>query len=129
MFTVKDIKQAHSKVKSGADFPAYIQEIKSFGVIAFETWVMDSHTVYFGNNDFQTASEPMYPALNIADNTQKEDFERYLRIHQKGETDYLTFCNHCAETGIEKWIVSLEEMTCTYYDKAGNHILTEKIPG
>ncbi|WP_165352984.1 DUF1398 family protein [Flavobacterium dauae] len=23
-------------------------------------------------------------------------------IHQQGETDYLTFCKHCAETGIIK---------------------------
>ncbi len=28
MFTVEQIKTAHSKVKSGADFPAYIQDIK-----------------------------------------------------------------------------------------------------
>jgi uncharacterized protein YbcV (DUF1398 family) len=46
-----------------------------------------------------------------------------------GKTDYLTFCNDCAKSGIEKWIVRLEEMTCTYYDKAGNDILVEKIPG
>ena len=35
MFTVSQIKEAHSKVKSGADFPKYIQEIKGFGVIGF----------------------------------------------------------------------------------------------
>ena len=39
MFTVEQIKEAHSKVKSGADFPQYIQEIKILGVTAFETWV------------------------------------------------------------------------------------------
>lgn len=32
MFTVEQIKTAHSKVKSGADFPAYIQDIKKLGV-------------------------------------------------------------------------------------------------
>ena len=37
MFTVQQIKEAHSKVKSGADFPKYIQEIKGFGVIGFTT--------------------------------------------------------------------------------------------
>jgi uncharacterized protein YbcV (DUF1398 family) len=30
---------------------------------------------------------------------------------------------------LEKWFVSLDEMTCTYYDKAGNKILVEKVPG
>ncbi len=128
MFTVKEINQAHEKVKSGADFPKYIQEIKQMGVMAFETWVKDSHTVYFGKEDYEVQSEPKYEALTILDFSNKEKFQHYLKIHQQGETDYYTFCNHCAETGIEKWIVSLEAMTCIYYDKKGNEILVEKIP-
>lgn len=32
MFTVEQIEEAHSKVKSGTDFPNYIQEIKNLGV-------------------------------------------------------------------------------------------------
>jgi uncharacterized protein YbcV (DUF1398 family) len=34
----------------------------------------------------------------------------------------------CAASGIDKWKVSMEKMTCTYYDKAGNEILAEAIP-
>ena len=49
MFTVEQIESAHEKVKSGTDFPKYIQEIKEMGVISFKTWVYDSHTEYFGN--------------------------------------------------------------------------------
>lgn len=128
MFTVEQIEKAHEKVKSGADFPKYIQEIKLMGVIAFETWVTDSHTVYFGENDFQTHSLPQYENLTIADDSDGEKFVRYLKSHQQGETDYFTFCRHCAVTGIEKWFVSLRAMTCTYYDKAGNEILVESIP-
>ena len=52
MFTVEQIKEAHSKVKSGADFPKYIQDIKQLGVTAFKTWVVDSQTEYFGKNHF-----------------------------------------------------------------------------
>lgn len=128
MFTIEQIESAHEKVKSGADFPNYIQEIKGIGVISFETWVCDSHTEYFGKNRFQTKSEPKYKDLKIADLSDKDQFGEYLKIHQKGATDYFTFCNHCAETGIEKWIVNLEKMTCTYYDKAGNEILVENVP-
>jgi uncharacterized protein YbcV (DUF1398 family) len=128
MFTVEQIKSAHSKVKSGADFPKYIQEIKTLGVTAFETWVKDSHTEYFGANDYRTSSTPMYEDKVITSSSDKTKFEHYLKIHQRGETDYLTFCKHCAETGIEKWFVSLGKMTCTYYDTAGNEILEEQIP-
>jgi uncharacterized protein YbcV (DUF1398 family) len=128
MFTVEQIKAAHSKVKSGADFPKYIQEIKAMGVTAFETWVNDSHTEYFGANDYRISSKPMYEDMDIAHLTDKKQFQHYLKIHQQGQTDYLTFCKHCAETGIEKWFVCLDKMTCTYYDKSGNEIVVEQIP-
>ncbi len=128
MFTVRQIELAHSKIKTGADFPKYIQEIKELGVIGFETWVTDSHTEYFGRNDFQTMSEPKYEKMEIADISDQGKFTEYLKIHQKGESDYYTFCKHCAETGIEKWFVNLDKMTCTYYDKAGNEVLVEIVP-
>ncbi|HTI89372.1 MAG TPA: DUF1398 family protein [Puia sp.] len=128
MFTVEQIKAAHSKVKSGGDFPKYIQEIKTFGVTAFETRVKDSHTEYFGANDYRISSKSMYEDLDIFHLADKTKFQHYLKIHQQGETDYLTFCKHCAETGIERWFVCLDKLTCTYYDKAGNEILVEQIP-
>lgn len=127
MFTVEQIELAHEKVTSGAAFPKYIQEIKQMGVTAFETWVKDSHTEYFGKNDYQTKSQPQYENLVIANDSDKEKFTHYLKIHQQGETDYFTFCQQCAETGIEKWFVCLDKMTCTYYDKAGSEILIEEI--
>ena len=128
MFTLKQIEEEHNKVKSGADFPKYIQKIKTLGVTEFETWVKDSHTEYYGANGYKIASNPMYANLEIKDSSQPSKFENYLSLHQKGETDYYTFCKDCAETGIEKWIASLIKMTCTYYDKAGNEILIENIP-
>ena len=128
MFTVTQIKEAHSKVKSGADFPKYIQEIKGFGVQSFITFVKDSHTEYFGADNFTTSSNPKYEDLEIAEITDSEKFKAQLKVHQQGKTDYFTFCKDCAETGIEKWIVDLNKMTCVYYDKYGNEILVEEIP-
>ena len=128
MFTIKEIEQAHGKVKSGADFPKYIQEIKQMGVTAFETWVIDSHTKYFGRGGFQKKSKPMYAKLDIAEKSDKEEFGHCLKVHQQGKTDYFTFCKDCAKTGIEKWFVDLDAMTCTYFNKAGNEILVEVVP-
>lgn len=128
MFTVAQIEAAHEKVKSGADFPRYIQEIKGLGVSSFETWVKDSHTAYHGKDGYQTSSDPKYKGLLISDQCDPEQFKTYLKIHQQGETDYFTFCAHCAETGIEKWVVDLNEMTCIYYDKKGTEVLVEKVP-
>ena len=128
VFTIEQIELAHSKVKSGAEFPKYIEEIKEAGVTKFETWVKDSHTRYFGKDHFKIKSKSMYTDLSISGDVKKNRFENYLKIHQKGETDYLSFCKHCAETGIEKWIVDLEKMTCTYYDKNENEVLVEIVP-
>ena len=128
MFTIAQIDTAHDKIKSGAGFPSYIKEIKQLGVVAFETLVKDSCTNYFGADDFITSSLPKYADLAIVDNVDNEKFAAYLKIHQQGETDYYTFCTHCAETGVEKWIVLLDKMTCTYFDKEGKKVLEEKIP-
>lgn len=129
MFTIEQIKAAHSKVKSGADFPAYIQDLKQLGVIFYDTYVSDGHTDYFGKNDFKTSSPAKYELLAIADLADKNQFKDDLKAHQQGKTDYPTFCRDCATSGIEKWSVCIEKMTCTYYDKAGNEILEEQIPG
>ena len=128
MFTVEQIELAHSKVKSGADFPKYIQEVILLGVRNFETWVSDSHTEYFGDNNFKTSSNAQYENLTIAEKSNSELFISKLKSHQRGETDYFRFCKDCAETGIEKWIVDLDKMTCTYFDKANQEILVEVIP-
>jgi uncharacterized protein YbcV (DUF1398 family) len=128
MFTIKQIELAHNKIKSGADFPYYIQEIKELGVIGFNTWVKDSHTEYFGINNFSIKSKSKYDELIISDISNKEKFITQLKLHQQGKTDYLTFCKDCAEAGIEKWIVNLNTMTCIYYNKNGDEILVEQIP-
>ena len=38
MFIVEQIKKAYRKVKSGADFPVYIQDLKKLGVKYYETF-------------------------------------------------------------------------------------------
>ena len=128
MFTVEQIKKAHSKVKSGADFPSYIKEIKAFGVTHYEAYVTDGHINYHGGKDYTATVPAKYETLAIAENAKTEEFRAELLAHQKGKTDYLTFIRMCAETGIEKWEICMDKMTCTYFDKSGNEILVELIP-
>jgi uncharacterized protein YbcV (DUF1398 family) len=127
MFTLKEIKEAHAKVKSGADFPNYIQDLIKLGVSAYHTYVSNGHSVYFGENNVQIKSRPKYATLAVANISDKERFKHYLKNHQRGQTDYPTFCSQCAETGVEKWIVDMSSMTCTYFDKSGKEMLAEKI--
>ena len=128
MFTVEQIKTAHSKVKSGADFPSYIKEIKTLGVTHYEAYVTDGHIDYHGANDYTANVPAKYEVLFIADTAKSDEFIAELKAHQQGKTDLLTFIKMCATFGIEKWAISMDQMTCTYYDKAGNTILVETIP-
>lgn len=128
MFTVEQIKAAHSKVKSGADFPSYIQEIKALGVTHYEAYVADGHINYHGVNEYLVKVPAKYEPLFVADSSDVETFKAELLAHQQGKTDYLTFIKMCATVGIEKWAICMDKMTCTYYDKTGKEILVERIP-
>lgn len=128
MFTIAQIKEAHSKVKSGADFPTYIQDLIALGVQGYDTFVNDGHVEYFGSDNFRTATTETYDAITVAPSANKERFIEFLVMHQDGQTDYLSFCNHAAQCGIAKWSVNIIEMTCSYFDLSDNVILIEKIP-
>lgn len=129
MFTTEQIQAAHVKVKSGADFPAYVQELIRLGVKSYDLFVADGHAEYFGEKGYKTVSAANYTALTIAESSNKEAFKQKLKSHQQGETDYMTFCRDAAASGVEKWTVDMQEMTCAYYNKAGNKLVVETIPG
>jgi uncharacterized protein YbcV (DUF1398 family) len=128
MFTLEQIKAAHAKVKSGADFPSYIQELIALGLIQYTQFVSDGHTVYIGKDNYKIQSDAKYPAFTISEKANAEKLKQDLKIHQQGGTNYLTFCEQAADAGVEKWVVDMDKMTCTYYDKAGTNMLAEIIP-
>lgn len=128
MFTVEQIKAAHSKVASGADFPQYTRDIKALGVTHYEAYVADGHIDYHVANNYTATVPAKYDALIVAATADSEQFKAELVAHQQGKTDFLTFITMCATCGIEKWAIRMDTMTCTYYDIAGNEILVEQIP-
>ncbi len=128
MFTIEEIEKVNSKVKSGADFPKLVQDLIGFGIKTNNIYVSDGHAEYFGSDGYTLKTAANYPSQEIAEKSDGEKFCRLLKIHQQGQTDYPTFCVHAAETGVEKWTLDFEKMTCTYFDKAGNALLVEQIP-
>jgi uncharacterized protein YbcV (DUF1398 family) len=128
LFTIEQIKAVHAKVKSGADFPAYVQEMKGLGVTSYEHYIMDGHILYHGSNGFTLLAASKWPPVEIADTGNEEYLKYTLAIHQQGGTDYGTFCREAAHAGVERWTVDMQGMTCTYYDKSGNRMLIEQIP-
>jgi len=128
MFTIEEIQAAEAKVKSGADFPNFIQEIKAMGVVRNDVYVMNGMSVYFGNDDHTVQGPPAYEDLLIEETSNIEELKEALKVHQNGSTDYQTFCRQVAVAGVEKWVTDLNEMTVTYLDMAGNEMVVEHIP-
>lgn len=128
MFTIEQIKAAHAKVKSGADFPKYIQDMKQLGVNSYYHYVADGHIKYYGVNNFTISADAKWATRPVADVSDSAKLKHTIKIHQQGQTDYPTFCLQAAEIGVEKWVVDIQKMTCVYYDKANNEMLIEPIP-
>lgn len=128
MFTIDQILSAHSKVKSGVDFPVYIKDLIKLGVIGYETFVANGHTDFFGTENFKTSTNPKYGPLVISDKNDAAQFQLDLKSHQEGKTNYPTFCEDCAKSGVYKWVVNMSKMTCSYLDKNDKLILVENIP-
>lgn len=128
MFTAEQIMAAHAQVKSGADFPSYIQAIKAMGVTHYEAYVTDGHTDYHGTNNHTATVAAKYAPVAIATEYDEDGFTAILKAHQQGKTDYRTFIADCARMGVDKWQVCLEQMTCTYYSGTGQPVLVETIP-
>ncbi len=128
MFTEQQLKEAHAKVRTGADFPAYVQEIKALGLETYEYLVADGTTVYYGSNDHVVRSAAMYAPLKINAQSSAEQVRYAIAIHQQGQTDFMTFCQQVADAGVEKWAIDTRTMLCTYYDIQGNSLVAEPIP-
>jgi uncharacterized protein YbcV (DUF1398 family) len=127
MFDLESIRIAHAKVRSGADFPAYVRELAAMGVRSYSFHVPDGHAAYRGTDGFELVSGAKYPSLKIAESGDCEALRAYLSAHQAGESDFLTACRQFAQAGTDHWIVDLENMRCIYYDRAGKKLLVEEI--
>lgn len=128
MFTIDQIKEANLKVQTGADYPVYVQDLIKLGVISYDTHVADGHSVFTGANNFQLKSEAKYPTIQVSDNSDIEKFKKLLKEQKDGNTHYLSFCRHAAASGVERWTVDTNTMTCTFFDKKGNTVIKESVP-
>ena len=128
MFTTEQIHEASGKVKSGADFPQFVQDLKYIGVSHYDSFVSDGRTKYYGANNFILEEGAKYPAMHVNEISSADKLKHAISIHQQGQTDYPTFCQQAADAGVERWTTNMIEMTVTYLDKAGNKLTVEPIP-
>ncbi len=128
MFTLQQLKAAHARVKTGADFPIYIQEIKALGLITYDYLVQNGVTVYHGAGGHTVTADAIYDDLTISPTPSAQALQHAISIHQQGQTDFLTFCRQAADAGVERWVIDTKKMLCSYLDLQGNLMVAEPIP-
>lgn len=124
-FTLEHILEAHQKY-TGVDFPRLIQEFKKMGITENVVNIKDGVVSYIAGE--QVITSEGIRVKEVALQSSKVLFKEYLSNHQKGQTDFPTFCEQVASAGVYKWSIDLEKMLCIYYDAQENSISVEKIP-
>ena len=130
MFTKEEIKAAHSKVKTGADYPKYVHDLKQLGIAKYDYLVEDGSNIYYdarGNSVSLKLTSGTF--LQVAAISSSEKIKLAVKITQQGKSDFQTFCAQAADAGVERWTSDLENMTCSYFDLQGMLLFSEGIPG
>jgi uncharacterized protein YbcV (DUF1398 family) len=113
MFTVQQILDAHAKTKTGADYPHYVQELKTLGIVKYDFEIESGKNIFFaqdGNSVVNVSTNSIYRI--VSDDASPEQLRHIINIHQKGQTDFPTFCIQAAEAGVYKWTRSYKNGMC-----------------
>lgn len=119
MFTKEMIPAAQAKVKSGADYPRMVQELKDMGVRSYVHYVADGSNVYHGRDGHTITMSHQQERIPVAERPSAEMLRRSLLVHQQGKSDYPTLCQEAGAAGVAKWTSHLEAMTVSYVDRTG----------
>ena len=128
MFSLQQITSAVAKVRTGADYPRLVQELKNLGIRRYEHFVADGTNVYHGDGGHAVRVDHPQEVIPVADVSSAEKLQHALAIHQRGETTYPMFCEQAGAAGVATWVSDLAAMTVSYIDKAGKVIVVERIP-
>ena len=124
MFTLKQIEEVHNKGKGLSEFA---RNLKVLGVKYYVTYISDGHSDYFGKDKYLVTSMAVHETFEVSIQSNKEKFLKSLTRHEEDKTDYITFSKELANAGIETWVVNMQEMTISFYNKIGEKVLIEAI--
>lgn len=113
------------KANANGDFLELVKSLKAIGITKFQTCASTAKSMYFdqaGNTVYDQTDFFNFPIGKL----DVETFKQALVQHQQGKTDFPTWLQVTAASGIGYWIVDLSDSTCIYYDLNDNPVYTEK---
>lgn len=127
MFAMQQIDDIHTRLGSAKTLAEYVRALQALGVEYYDSYLVDGHAEYFGQDGYKLASPPVHDLLIVAEIAQREAFLHHLRQHELGRTKYLEMSRGLAEAGVEKWTVHTGNLTMTFYDRMGVPLLVKQI--
>lgn len=126
-FTMEQINDIHDRLGNADTLLAYAQELHALGVEHADSYLTDGHSEFFGKDGYTVRSTAEHETFLIAKKSDKQNFLRHLKLHELGKTSYVEMSKGLADSGIEKWIIDTRKLTMTFYDKADNELLVDKL--
>lgn len=120
--TINEIKEVNN-----GNFPQLIKAYKEYGIVKFQTDASTAKTKYYDIEGNSVSDSVDFFNLEIGQ-LDVDKFKNDLLEHQRGLTDFPTWLELTANSGVAYWVVDLDAMTCIYYDLAENQLVTEMIP-
>lgn len=127
MISLDIIRKAHATY-TGPDFPKLIHAFKEMDLKSFEYNIERGIITYYSMTGDCIEDIGVHVDIEIPLKSKSEYAIHALRDNQKGTTTFPDFCKAVAYAGVYKWIVDLEAMTCTYYDKLDHCVILEEVP-
>jgi uncharacterized protein YbcV (DUF1398 family) len=127
MFTLENIIDAQAQF-TGPDFPKLIVRFKEIGMVKNHVDILAGQVIYRDKTDSVIVNQGYQVKGTLADLVKLKQAKNDLQTHQAGQTDFPTFCEDMAKSGIVGWVIDLEEMTCSYLNKDEQAVLVENIP-
>ncbi len=125
MMTITEINQI--KTVSGGEFGKLIAGLEKIGITRFITCASTAKTMYFNQENQSVHDVEDYFNWPVG-KLNRDQFIKDLKDHQVGKTDFPTWIELTAASGIASWEVNLLEGTCVYRDAANNDVYTEEFP-
>jgi uncharacterized protein YbcV (DUF1398 family) len=127
VFTMAQIDDLHTRLGRADSLGDYLRGLAAIGVVRFESFVDDGHSVFLGTDGHRVVSPAHHERLAIAEVGDRGALLEHLRRHSEGETSYVEMSEGLAAAGVEKWGADTTAMTMTYRDRAGAVLLVEEL--
>jgi uncharacterized protein YbcV (DUF1398 family) len=127
VFTLEQIADIHHRLGNSDTLGDYLRALREVGVDTYDSFIADGHSEYHGANGQELVGPPSHEVFAIAETCDKEQFLWYMRQVEHGGIGYEEMSKALADNGVERWTFDTERLTITYFDKAGNVLLTETV--